>query len=924
MQLRLRTRIVVSSVLLLAFAIPALANEAARTTTSQQKVRVTGIVRDESNAITLPGIPVEVVGTGETVYTDVDGRYVLDLAPGTYQLKVIMDGYQERLLTLEVSPASRNITADVGLAMARFTETVTVTAAVPLDAVTSTQEAQLIERRNAQVITDNVGAQEMKANADSDAASAMSRVTGLSLVDNQYVFVRGLGERYSNTTLAGSMLPTTEPDKKVVPLDLFPTGLLDSVQVAKSYSPDRSAEFAGGLVQIQPLRFPSQAVFDVSYGTAWNTQSTGKSVLISPLDGNDFFGFNDWLRSLPGAFPAGKIVRRGIYTPGVGFTRDDITDFGRLLDNTWSPQTRDGRLGQNWAATYGNRFHNFGLVASLNHSFKESYQVEEQSFFLFSGSELDPRTDYDFQIGQQKAQLGGVVNLSYQFTPSHRLSFENLYTHSGRDEARTFQGQNFDANFEYRNLRLSFIEERLLSNALVGEHFFREWGNSRIDWRVNYAQADRDEPDLRETLYQRSSSTVDFVLADESQSGFRMFSDLADETVDVQLNWSTYFTANERPVQVKFGPAYSQRTRNFGSRRFRFIPASTSGLDLAQAPEQLFISSNIGTRFRFNEETRPVDAYDAEQETLGAYGMADAALSDRARLVAGVRVENFKQQVNTKDPFGLFAEVITAEVEATDIFPGVNFVYAVRPDQNVRVSYSQTTNRPEFRELALFEFTDVVGNRAVRGNPNLRRALIQNFDARYEVFPRARSVFAVSSFYKHFQDPIERVINAGAQPLVTFENAESARNFGLEFEASQDLGEHFYFSANYTWVDSEITLSEAARRVQTSSQRPLAGQSSNLFNLVGEVRAGGFIGRVLYNFHDERIADVGANGAPDVLEQGRGTVDAALSYKIRQFNVKLGLDNLTNAEYRWTQGPEDQRRFTTGRSMSLSFGYSFF
>jgi outer membrane receptor for monomeric catechols len=133
-----------------------------------------------------------------------------------------------------------------------------------------------------------------------------------------------------------------------------------------------------------------------------------------------------------------------------------------------------------------------------------------------------------------------------------------------------------------------------------------------------------------------------------------------------------------------------------------------------------------------------------------------------------------------------------------------------------------------------------------------------------------------------------------------------------------------YFSANYTWVDSQITLSEAARRVQTSSQRPLAGQSSNLFNLVGEVRAGGFIGRVLYNFNDERIADVGANGAPDVLEQGRGTVDAALSYKIRQFNVKLGLDNLTDAEYRWTQGPEDQRRFKVGRTMSLSFGYSFF
>jgi hypothetical protein len=208
----------------------ATAEQAAQATA--RKVRVTGIVRDDSNNITLPGVPVEVVGQPDSiVYTDVDGRYVLDLAPGKYELKITMDGYQERLVSFEVAAGSRPMDINVGMTMAGFRETVVVKGDAPVDAVTSSAEVMIAERKNAPVIEDNLGAQDMKRNADSDAAGAMSRVTGLSVVDNQYVYVRGLGERYSNTQLSGATLPTTEPDKKVVPMDMFPAGLLDNVSV---------------------------------------------------------------------------------------------------------------------------------------------------------------------------------------------------------------------------------------------------------------------------------------------------------------------------------------------------------------------------------------------------------------------------------------------------------------------------------------------------------------------------------------------------------------------------------------------------------------------------------------------------------------------------------------------------------------------
>ena len=897
----------------------------------QKTVRVVGIVRDENNAIALPGIPVQVVDTAQVVYTDVDGRYVLELAPGSHEIKVVMDGYQEKTIKVDAG-AQRDVTLDVGLSMARYAETVTVTAQA-IDAATSSAEAQLIERKQAQVITDNMGAQDMKANGDSDAAAAMSRVTGLSVVDNQYVFVRGLGERYSNTTLAGSVLPTTEPDKKVVPLDLFPAGLIDSVQVAKSYAPDRSAEFAGGLVQIVPLKLPNRPVADLSYGISYFSTATGKSIPLSPLGNRDWLGYDDGARELPSGIPDSKIVRRGIFTPGVGYSPEEITAFGRLFQNQWRPVTEDGRPGQNWSLVLGNRFDKLGVIASVTQSYKEQFVDETRRFFRVSeGTELEAVSDYNIQTGTQKAQIGVVANVASQFTSNHRLSLENFYTHSGRDEGRTFEGENTENQRYYRNFRLQFIEEGLMANAVSGEHFFQGLSNSRIDWRASYARASRDEPDLREVLYESTAlppATPTFVLADESQSGFRMFNTLDDDSIDLAGNWSTFRTAGGLPTQFKFGVSYVERTRDFQSRRFRFIPVVLNkdgavGTNLSQPPEDLYTSANIGTVFRFNEETRPVDAYNGDQTTTAGYGMVDMSFTDRTRLVAGARVERFDQTVNTFDPFGLFERTISSQLENTDVFPAVNLVQALTPTSNLRVSYSTTVNRPEFRELAPFEFTDVVGSRAVRGNPALERALIQNVDGRYEIFTGGRGLVAASVFYKRFDSPIERVVIGGAQPIVTFQNADNARNFGFELEAGHQLLPPLFVNANYTFVDSRIELLPEQRTVQTSLERPLAGQSNHLFNVTAEVVVGGFSSRVLYNFFGDRISDVGANEAPDIVEQGRGTLDLAFAQRIRGFGLRLTFENLTNSEYLFAQGNEDQRIFKLGRTIAFSLGFNLF
>ena len=222
-----------------------------------------------------------------------------------------------------------------------------------------------------------------------------------------------------------------------------------------------------------------------------------------------------------------------------------------------------------------------------------------------------------------------------------------------------------------------------------------------------------------------------------------MFNELTDDTLDLNGNWAIMNAAGGRPTQYKFGVNYVERTRDFQSRRFHFIPITTQKADTGNLqfdnrlpPEQIFVSSNIGTAFRFNEETRPTDAYAGDQTTTSGYGMIDIAMAARTRLVAGARVEKFDQTVITQDPFGLFASEVQAENKNTDVFPAVNFVQGVGANSNIRLSYSTTVNRPEFRELAEFEFTDVVGNRAVKGNADLKRALIQNVDGRWEMFWR--------------------------------------------------------------------------------------------------------------------------------------------------------------------------------------------
>jgi len=890
----------------------------------EAKGTVLGKVIDETNAMTLPGTPVEVVETKQVVYTDLDGKYTLALPPGEYSLEVSFTGYHDRTVTGIQVKSGKVTQTDIVLAIdaLEFSEEVVVTAKV--GDVSSTEAAQLLERKRATSIGDNVGVQEMRDNADSNAAAAMQRVVGLSVVDDQYVYVRGLGERYSNTTLNGAILPTTQPDKRVVPLDLFPAALIDNVQVIKSYLPDKPADFAGGLVQIEPTNFPEKLTLNVGFDFGGNSQTTFQDGLGYSGGSTDWLGYGAGHRALPSAIPPDKVVPRGLL--GGGYTSEELAVMGRSFENTWAPRSRNLPPDSKFSAIVGNSWEKVGAVFSLTWRRENRARQEQQTFYRVGGGGIEVQNDYSFDVATEKATLAMVGNVAYKLDGNNRLAFENFYSNNSTNESRTFAGYNDDVATDIRNARLYWTQERILSSKLSGDHFFSLGSGSHLDWQVAYSNAKRDEPDLRETLYEYTPFLDTFVLADESQSGYRMFTNLDDHIWQGDVNWNAFFKQwSGLPASLKLGPSVVYRQRDFSSRRFRLAPKNLSGVDISQDPETLFGSENIGTAFELVENTRATDTYDADQTVLAGYAMVDLPLNGRLRLVGGARLERSEQNVNTFDLFDPTADRIQSSLSNTDLLPGVNLVYSFG-DMNLRGAYSHTVNRPEFRELAPFEFTDVVGGRAVVGNPDLRRALIKNVDLRFEWFPGPTEVVAVSLFLKDFTDPIERVVEPTAQLRTSFRNALGATNKGLELELRKELGRYFFLGLNYSLVGSRIELFPAAGEVQTSLDRPLAGQSKHLLNTIFEVRTAkrDLSGRILFNYFGDRISDVGAEGLPDILEEGRPQLDVVVAKRLGDhLAARLAVDNLLNSERRFTQGGNLQRLYKEGISYRLSLGYTY-
>lgn len=931
---------------------------------------LSGIVIDERNAEPVRGARIMLVGSDLNATSDVSGNFAIKVPDGDWKVRIAYPGFQTQLLSvaiqgdenigvvmspadasLQIAGASLDETAgdgiapQVGMSLAReqgpaanpaseteakaFAQSVTVTAS----ASRASEDALLVERKTSDGIHDSIGRIEISKSADSTSAAVMQRVTGVQVSDGKYVYVRGLGERYSNTTVNGSIIPTTEPEKRVVPLDLFSSNLLNKVSVTKSYTPDKPGEFAAGFVELETLDFPSRQTLSVTLGSTYDAGTTGSRMLMYG-DGLSFSGGGGL--GLPASIPNQRVVRRGLFSTE-GLTSEELEVIGEGIQSGWAPTERDASLVPSFSLTWGNTLGRLGVVLSASHNESFDSRDEIQTYYnVGEAGAIKQSHSYDIETGTQEVRQGVVANMAYRLTPNNQLRLQTLFTQVGSAEGRQFEGFNVDANNNLRDQRVKYQKESILTAKLAGDHYFSSFGlgsGSLLEWQASAAEGRNDE-NLRQTQYDEIRDGR-FRLADEPMSGLLLYNELTDKIGGGGINYSVFYSNQRMTGSLKAGGSVTSRERDFQSRRFRFVPNPRAAIDYTLPPDELYTPANIGPAFEIREETRATDSYDAAHEVAAGYLMADATVG-RWRLVAGARVEDSDQEVVTFDLFNRDAAPLVTSNREQDVLPAFSVVYSLTSATNLRAAYSRTVNRPEFRELAPFEFSDVRGGRATVGNPDLIRANIASYDLRWEWFPRSDEVIAASVFLKQIENPIERVIRPTQQLSTSFANAAGADNFGVELEFRRSLAflnpawNDWALTTNYTWVDSEIDITNLQQNELTSTERPLVGQSEHIFNLAAEyapVRLGSIF-RLLYNYTGEKITDVGARGLPDIYQDPRNVVDFVwlqdLSRWTPGLRMKASAENLLDEERVYSIGGNVYNAYTSGREFGLSLSFNFF
>lgn len=901
------------------------------------KGAVWGTVKSRKDSETVLEALVTVIGKKDYATTDVEGRYRLELPPGTYQLRVQYELHRParvKNVRVGVGRVSR-----VDVILDPDETAVEEVTAVEAEVERASAATQLFLRKNAAQASDSVGAQDIAKTPDRNAADAVKRVVGTTVVDGRYIFIRGLGDRYTNTNLNGSPLPSPEPDRQAVPLDMFPALVLSDLTVSKTFTPDMAGDFAGGSLNIHTRDLPNKLLFQTTLGIGANSESTFGKRLSYPGGSTDWLGIDDGGRKLPNEVPAQRVTR---LNPD-GTLNPNLTQVGRAVNGPMETERSLNLPNGNISGVLGDSFklgseRVFGYMGGFTYS----RRFQKRSDELIRTYGIDPNkagslvqlNDYRGETGIDTVTWSGLGTVTYAFDNDHKVSLTGLYSRNSEKEGRVLTGFNDEQANVIRDERLRFVNRNLVYAQLRGEHRLRKLDAAEIQWTALWARAQLSDPNLRETVYV-GDADQGLSYRESTQSGQHFYAAQGETTRSGGIDWTQPLARGENATKVKAGGMVTLRGRSFNARRFRFL--QVPGADPAAfraRPNELFSDDNVGKAIELDEWTRPTDAYAAQYNVYAAYAMADVSITSWLRIVVGERVENSRQTIQSFDPFSPDSERVESKLNRVDLLPSGNLIVKVSGDSNLRFSATQTVARPQLRELAPFVFSDFFGAREILGNPDLDRTNILNLDARYEIFPRIGEVLAVSVFHKRFKKPIEPIIIPTSRGVVSFQNAKGAVNTGVEVEGRKALDfivddlKELTLLTNVTLVHSQVDLDTAQTGIQTSTSRPLAGQSPFVLNVAldwnhekSKTRM-----RALYNVFGKRISQVGLNGIPDMYEQPRHLVDLSVAQGIGEnIDIKGTVENVLNAPVRFTQGGDDQflaNRYLTGQTFWLSLTYT--
>jgi hypothetical protein len=898
---------------------------------AQATGRVTGRVVDSSGGTPLAGATVELLtgGMTRTTQTAIDGRFQFPGLPaGPVTLRARMIGYGGKTVTGMTLAAGAVATQDIALAAQTVElEELTVTAESERGSVS---EALGNQRANVSVMN-SITAEQIARSPDGDAAAAVQRVSGVTVQEGKFIFVRGLGERYTTTSLNGARIPSPEPERKVVPLDLFPSGILQTITTAKTFTPDLSGDFSGAQVDIQTREFPAERRMSLSMSVGGNDAATGQTVLRAPSAGSEQFTFGAGPRRLP------RLVQStdGLAT-AVG--QDQANSVVGAFRNVWSAPQGTGTPNSSLGLSIGGNDpvlgQRIGYLLSGTYSYGQEIRVDERRAVAKPTSDpavQDAVNQYVGTTGRATAMLGGLASLSTLLGSHSRLALNATYTRTADNEARRETGDDENLGVGLQIDRLRYVERAVMSAQLLGEHQLAR--RHQLDWALSRSRVSRVEPDRSELVYAldpdpQGNPQPAAWLSASSEGAVRTFGDLSENSTEAQLSHRLLLGGLASPVQLKVGGA-ARRSNRLAENVAYSISSSLPREQRELPAEQIFDG-------RFNQ---PGDAwfsvsalggggtYDAEETVTAGFAMLQVPLGPVIELVGGARYERSATTVRTTPTSG---DVVETAPEYEDLLPSLAMNLRIGEAHVLRLSASRTLSRPEYRELAPVQYREVIGGENVVGNADLRRALIQNYDVRWEWYPRATEVLSIGLFAKSFDDPIERIYLAtSGTRLVTFVNAESAVNYGVEIEVRKNLdllGEQlrpFQIFANATVMHSEIEIGDGAAS-KLNDRRAMVGQAPYVFNTGLTYTSGGgqFSATALYNVVGARIVSAAEAPLPDIFEQPRHMLDLALRFPVLPgLSGKADFRNLLDAASQVRQGTVTREYYRSGRSLSVGLNW---
>lgn len=867
---------------------------------------IKGTVLDKQTREPLTGATVQITGTAQGAVADIDGNYLLEVKNGTYTVTVRYIGYKDILLN-SVKVQSETMLNFEMESDAQALGEVSVVAKKNLEG----ERALQMERQKATLAIENLGAKEMSIKGISNVEEGVKKITGISIASAGQLIVRGLGDRYSTTTLNGLPIASPNPDNKLIPLDIFPASTVQNITVSKVYDASSFADYSGAHIDISTKENVGSDFFTVSFNAGGKFNTLGKDFYQMDRDGS--------------LFKTPSLDRK--------LTDMSLTDFeeyarsNRLFNTSFqvSKKTSLPEFGGNIG--FGKRFDIGGNELSLLASVGVSNDLQTMNDASIRTLEATGNTlnEFTYDSYSNELKIAALGNLGYSFRTTDRIGYTFFYARNAIDTYMHREGMDYEDHNLIGSNNVTHIYS-LQNHQVNGKHHFgRQWD---VNWSGSYSKTASDEPDRRQVMYIREDDQVKLFKLNRQET-MRYFGELNED------EWVGDFTASYRfgdNNKLQAGFTYKDKNRDYMGTRFyynlnKLNPTIT---DIYDTDAFLNMENVTNGSITIDRKMQPKDSYTAGNNIYAGYISAEYYPVAPLLVNLGVRYEVSKQWV---DYFTDGGKAERSELNKNDLFPALNMKYQMNEKNSLRFAFSRTVTRPSFIEMAPFLYQESYGSAQIRGNADLQNGYNYNIDLRYELFSQNGDMLSITGYYKHLKAPIERVQTlAGGSAVHSFRNADNGMATGVEIEFRKEIVKDLRFGINGSYMYTNVKLPEGG--AYTNSQRALQGASPYLANAdltyspnFSEERQ--LSVALLYNLQGPRIHSVGISGLGDIKQQPVHTLNFTGSYRFnKRLTVKLQVNDLLNQDILFKQevpttGEKvEVERFRKGTGFEVGFSYN--